>query len=186
MYWLIQVVLEKKPLNGCSSSKSSSIRAYHRLQCHHRAQLARRVQQLQPCRGWVLGTACMETVPWAAAAAASECGNTVKRNQLSTAVRSNYLTFHHTVTVCKCNVSKQSLPSFIIQNFRLIHNTALLWCLMRYNCYWHSKNVISKWTSYIIIHREKVTQFRSISMPAGLCRHLVGKTLRNICYSDVT
>ena len=75
----------------------------------------------------------METVPWAAAAAASECGNTVKRNQLSTAVRSDYLTFHHTVTVCKCNVSKQSLPSFLIQNFRLIHNTALLWCLRRYN-----------------------------------------------------
>ena len=28
-------------------------------------------------------------------------------------------------------------------------------------------------------------QFRSISMPAGFRRHLVGKTLRNVCYSDV-
>jgi len=31
-----------------------------------------------------------------------------------------------------------------------------------------------------------MTSFRSISMPAGFRRHLVGKTLRNVCYSDVT
>jgi len=31
-----------------------------------------------------------------------------------------------------------------------------------------------------------VTQFRSISMPAGFRRHLMGKTLRNVCFSDVT
>ena len=36
------------------------------------------------------------------------------------------------------------------------------------------------------IHRVRVTQFRSISMPAGFRRHLVGKTLRNVCYSAVT
>ena len=27
---------------------------------------------------------------------------------------------------------------------------------------------------------------RSVSMPAGFRRHLVGKTRRNVCYSDVT
>ena len=36
------------------------------------------------------------------------------------------------------------------------------------------------------IHRMTVTQFRSIFMPAGFRRHLVGKTLRNVCYSVVT
>ena len=36
------------------------------------------------------------------------------------------------------------------------------------------------------IYRVTVTQFRSISMPAGFRRHLVGKTLRNVCYSTVT
>ena len=38
----------------------------------------------------------------------------------------------------------------------------------------------------INIHRVTVTQFRFISMPAGFRRHLVGKTLRNVCYSDVS
>ena len=28
--------------------------------------------------------------------------------------------------------------------------------------------------------------FRSVSMPAGFRRHLVGKSLRNVCYSVVT
>ena len=36
------------------------------------------------------------------------------------------------------------------------------------------------------LHRVTMTQFRSISMPAGFRRHLVGKTLRNVCYSDCT
>jgi len=36
------------------------------------------------------------------------------------------------------------------------------------------------------IHRVTVTYFRSISMPAGFRRHLVGKSLRNVCYSAVT
>jgi len=31
----------------------------------------------------------------------------------------------------------------------------------------------------------KVTQFRSISMPAGFRRHLVGKTPRNVCHCDI-
>jgi len=29
-------------------------------------------------------------------------------------------------------------------------------------------------------------KLRSMSMPAGFHRHLVGKTLRNVCYSAVT
>jgi len=37
-----------------------------------------------------------------------------------------------------------------------------------------------------ITHRVTLTQFRSISMPAGFRRHLVGKTLRNDRYSAVT
>ena len=37
-----------------------------------------------------------------------------------------------------------------------------------------------------IIHRVIATQFRSISMPSGFHRHFVGKTLRNVRYSDVT
>ena len=36
------------------------------------------------------------------------------------------------------------------------------------------------------IHRVTVAQFRSISMPAGFHSHFVGKTLRNVCYSNVT
>jgi len=32
----------------------------------------------------------------------------------------------------------------------------------------------------------KMTYFRSLSMPAGFRRHLVGKTLRNVCNRDVT
>ena len=36
------------------------------------------------------------------------------------------------------------------------------------------------------MHRATVTQFRHISMPAGFRRHLVGKKLRNVCYSAVT
>jgi len=35
-------------------------------------------------------------------------------------------------------------------------------------------------------HRVTATQFRSISMPADFCRHLVGKTLRNVCHCDST
>ena len=31
-----------------------------------------------------------------------------------------------------------------------------------------------------------MTKFRSISMPDGFHRHLVGKTPRNVCYSAVT
>ena len=34
-----------------------------------------------------------------------------------------------------------------------------------------------------LLNMVTVTKFRSISMPAGLRRHLVGKTLRNVCYS---
>ena len=34
-----------------------------------------------------------------------------------------------------------------------------------------------------VIHRVTATQFRSTCMPAGHCRRLVGKTLRNVCYS---
>jgi len=30
-----------------------------------------------------------------------------------------------------------------------------------------------------------VTKFRSISMPGGFRRHVVGKNVRNICYSGV-
>jgi len=37
-----------------------------------------------------------------------------------------------------------------------------------------------------VIHRATVTQFLSISMPAGFRRHLVGETFRNVCYSAVT
>ena len=33
-------------------------------------------------------------------------------------------------------------------------------------------------------HRVTVTKFRSISMPAGFRRHLVGKTLRNVYSAD--
>jgi len=36
------------------------------------------------------------------------------------------------------------------------------------------------------IHMVTVTQFRSISMLAGFCRHLVGTTLRSVCNSVVT
>ena len=35
------------------------------------------------------------------------------------------------------------------------------------------------------IHRMTVTKFRSISMPGGFRRHVVGKNVRNICYSGV-
>ena len=38
----------------------------------------------------------------------------------------------------------------------------------------------------LVTHSETVAQFRSTSMPAGYCRRLVGKTLRNVCYSRVT
>ena len=31
-----------------------------------------------------------------------------------------------------------------------------------------------------------VISFRSLSIPGGFRRHLVGKTLRNVCYSTVT
>jgi len=40
-------------------------------------------------------------------------------------------------------------------------------------------------TGTLCIHRLKVTSFRFISMPAGFRRHPVGKTLRNVCYSDI-
>ena len=36
------------------------------------------------------------------------------------------------------------------------------------------------------IHGVTVTQFHSMSMLTGFRRHLLGKTLRNVCYSDVT
>jgi len=36
------------------------------------------------------------------------------------------------------------------------------------------------------IHRVTVTKYCSISLPAGFRRHLVGKPLRNVCYSAVT
>jgi len=49
-----------------------------------------------------------------------------------------------------------------------------------------SDRVISKSAYWHSIHRVAVTQFRYISMPAGFRRHLVGKTLRNVCYSAVT
>jgi len=35
-----------------------------------------------------------------------------------------------------------------------------------------------------VMHRVTVTQFRSISMPAGFRRHFVGKTLINVSYCD--
>jgi len=35
------------------------------------------------------------------------------------------------------------------------------------------------------IHRVSVTSFRFISMPASFRRHLVGKTLRNVCHCDI-
>jgi len=31
-----------------------------------------------------------------------------------------------------------------------------------------------------------VTSFISMSMPAGFQRHIVGKTLKNVCYSDIS
>jgi len=37
-----------------------------------------------------------------------------------------------------------------------------------------------------VIHRVTVTQFRSVSMPAGFRRHLVGKTLKNAGYCNST
>ena len=33
-------------------------------------------------------------------------------------------------------------------------------------------------------HRVTVTEFCSISMPVDFCRHLVGKTLINVCHCD--
>jgi len=44
----------------------------------------------------------------------------------------------------------------------------------------------ANWLSVVIIYRVIVTKFRYISMPAGFCRHLVGKTLTNVSYSAVT
>ena len=38
----------------------------------------------------------------------------------------------------------------------------------------------------VYTYRVTVTYFRSISMPAGFRRHLMGKTLINVSYSDVT
>jgi len=35
------------------------------------------------------------------------------------------------------------------------------------------------------VHRSTVTKFRSVSMPAGFRRHLVGKTPRNDCHYDI-
>jgi len=35
------------------------------------------------------------------------------------------------------------------------------------------------------VHRSTVTKFRSVSMPAGFRRHLVGKTPRNDCHCDI-
>jgi len=35
------------------------------------------------------------------------------------------------------------------------------------------------------IQRLKVTSFRFVFMPAGFRHHLVDKTLRNVCYSDI-
>jgi len=40
-----------------------------------------------------------------------------------------------------------------------------------------------KWSLWAI-HRVTVTWFRSIPMLAGFRRHLVGKTLRNVCHCD--
>jgi len=36
-----------------------------------------------------------------------------------------------------------------------------------------------------VTRRARVAQFRLLSMPAGLRRHLVGKTLRNVCHCDI-
>ena len=46
----------------------------------------------------------------------------------------------------------------------------------------HEKNAVSVEP----IQRVTITQFRSVSMPAGFRRHLVGKTPRNVCSCDIS
>ena len=37
----------------------------------------------------------------------------------------------------------------------------------------------------VTMHRVTMTLCRSLSMPAGIRRHVVGKTQRNVCYCDI-
>ena len=39
-------------------------------------------------------------------------------------------------------------------------------------------------SSSLYAGRETATQFRSVSIPAGFRRHLIGETTRNVCHCD--
>ena len=75
--------------------------------------------------------------------------------------------------------SKSYLSTITVKTFIIILPTR--WRQNQLACIWNNYNV----TVTLCIHRVIVKQFRSISMPAGFRRHLVGKTISNVCYCDV-